>query len=77
MRRASRARRYGPEVELLAVHPRIEALIDIPLLRSLLDAWPVRLQGASQTFSYRRFLMAIGAARFMRRFLERTSSSDI
>jgi asparagine synthase (glutamine-hydrolysing) len=62
------------EVERLAVNPRIESLIDIPLLRSLLDAWPARPRDANQTFSYRRLLIVLGAARFMRRFLERRRS---
>jgi asparagine synthase (glutamine-hydrolysing) len=63
------------EVERCAANPRIESLIDIPVLRSLLDAWPVRLQHVGQASSYRRLLIAIGAARFMRRFLERTPSN--
>lgn len=65
------------EVERLAGTPRIESLIDIPLLRFLLDTWPARLRDARETFSYRRLLMVLSAGRFIRRFLERASSGDV
>jgi asparagine synthase (glutamine-hydrolysing) len=65
------------EVDRLAVNPRIESLIDIPLLRSQLDTWPARLRDANDTFSYRRLLMVLSAGRFMRRFLEGTSSCNV
>jgi asparagine synthase (glutamine-hydrolysing) len=56
------------EIERVAANPRVESLIDVPLLRSLLVEWPAQLRDASQTFSYRRLLIVMGAARFMRRF---------
>ncbi len=65
------------EVECLAANPRVESLFDVPLLRSLVEGWPSRLHDTGQTFSYRRLLTVIGAARFMRRFLRRTPASNV
>jgi asparagine synthase (glutamine-hydrolysing) len=62
------------EVQCLAASPRMESLIDIPWVRALIGQWPARMGDAGQTFSYRRFLGVIGAARFARRFVEQTPS---
>jgi len=59
------------EVEKLAANPRIAAALDIAWLRQMLAAWPMALAYQDPISNrYRRFLIIVTAARFMRRFIE-------
>jgi asparagine synthase (glutamine-hydrolysing) len=60
----------GEEVDRLAANARMESLFDIPLLRGLIDGWPVSLSDADQATRYTALVIVISGARFARRFLE-------
>jgi asparagine synthase (glutamine-hydrolysing) len=58
------------EVERLSANPRMGSLVDIPLLQNLMRRWPSQVSNASEIFLYRRLLIIVSSARFVRRFIE-------
>jgi asparagine synthase (glutamine-hydrolysing) len=75
---ASRSRvELAAELENLAANPRMELVLDIPFMRSLMQAWPSKLSDKRNVFPYRRLLAVIGSARFARRIIECVNPSDI
>lgn len=70
---ASRSRdAFEDEIGRLAANSRMAALIDVSGLRDSLAAWPgtAGSRGAATARRYRRFVMVVAFARFMRRFVE-------
>lgn len=66
---------FEDEIDRLAANSRMAALIDIAGLRDNLAAWPATVgsagsRGALTARRYRRFVVVVAYARFMRRFVE-------
>ncbi len=61
------------EIKKLAANSRVASAIDIEWLGEMLDKWPKALDDNSiKSRRYRRFLIVVTFARFMRRFIEHT-----
>jgi len=53
------------------------SLVDVPLLQRLANEWPQSMnRGDARQFEFRRVLLVLGEARFMRRFIERESGDE-
>jgi asparagine synthase (glutamine-hydrolysing) len=65
------------EVELVSANPRLRELFDVPLLHQLTRRWPEKIDGRETEIKYRRLLIVVGWARFMRHFLHMAAQRSV